>query len=103
MREKFRRIITDFIETPIKPVMQRDYNIPIDSKKIISLIGVRRSGKSSILFDLIKKLEKITPKENIIYINFEDDRLYPLELKSLDDLLESYYELYPTKRDEKIY
>jgi predicted AAA+ superfamily ATPase len=47
--------------------------------------------------------EKITPKENIIYINFEDDRLYPLELKSLDDLLESYYELYPTKRDEKIY
>ena len=36
------------------------------------------------------------------YINFEDDRLYPLELKSLDDLLESYYELYPTKRDEKI-
>jgi hypothetical protein len=103
MRDKFRRIITDFIETPIKPVMQRDYNIPIDSKKIISLIGVRRSGKSSILFDLIKKLEKITPKENIIYINFEDDRLYPLELKSLDDLLESYYELYPTKRDEKIY
>jgi len=43
------------------------------------------------------------PKENIIYINFEDDRLYPLELAHLDMILESYYELYPTKRDEKVY
>ncbi|MEA2050739.1 MAG: ATP-binding protein [Campylobacterota bacterium] len=103
MKDIFKRLITDFIEKPIKGILSRDYNIPLDSKKIVSLIGVRRSGKSSILFDMIDKLRQTIPKENIIYINFEDDRLYPLELSHLDMILESYYEMFPKKADEKVY
>jgi len=103
MKEIFKRLITDFIEKEIKNIFPRDYNIPIESKKIISLVGVRRSGKSSILFDLVNKLRERIPRENILYLNFEDDRLYPLELASLDLILEGYFELYPHKRDEKIY
>ncbi len=103
MREVFKKLITDFIESSPKSVLSRDYDIPLNSKKIVSLIGVRRSGKSSILFDIINTIRLSVPKENIIYINFEDDRLYPLELAHLDMILESYYELYPTKRDEKVY
>ena len=103
MKEVFKRLIVDFIQRDIKGIMPRDYQIPLESKKIISLIGVRRSGKSSLLFDTINKLrQKISP-DNIIYINFEDDRLYPLELKHLDLILEGYFELYPHKTDEKIY
>lgn len=103
MKELFKRLITDFIEKEINNIQSRNYNIPLETKKIVSLIGVRRSGKSSLLFDTINKLRKKASKENIIYINFEDDRLYPLELPTLDLILESYYELYPHKRDEKIY
>lgn len=103
MKDIFKRLITDFIESPIKDIVPREYDIPLDSKKIVSLIGVRRSGKSSILFDMIKTLRVTVSKENIIYINFEDDRLYPLELSHLDLMLEGYYELYPQKRDEKVY
>lgn len=103
MKQIFKRLITDFIEKDIKNILSRTFNIPLESKKIISLIGVRRSGKSSLLFDTINKLKVNISRENIIYINFEDDRLYPLELPSLDLILESYYELYPKKRDEKIY
>jgi uncharacterized protein len=103
MKELFKKIITDFIEKEIKGVMSREYKIPLDSSKIISLIGVRRSGKSSILFDLINRLRVSVPRENIIYLNFEDDRLFPLKLGHLDLILEGYFELYPAKRDEKIY
>jgi len=103
MKQVFKRLITDFIEKDIKNILPREFSIPIESKKVISLIGVRRSGKSSILFDLINQLREEIDRENIIYINFEDDRLYPLELSHLDFILESYYELYPKKRDEKIY
>lgn len=103
MKDIFKRLITDFIESPAKDIFSRQLDIPLDSKKIVSLIGVRRSGKSSILFDMINALRQKNSKENIIYINFEDDRLYPLELSHLDMILESYYELYPTKRDEKVY
>ena len=103
MKDIFKRLITDFIETPIKGILPRDYNIPLNSKKIVSLIGIRRGGKSSILFDMINTLRDTISKENIIYLNFEDDRLYPLQLSHLDMILEAYYELYPTKRDEKVY
>ena len=103
MKELFKRIITDFIEKEIKGIMPREYKIPLDSSKIISLIGVRRSGKSSILFDLINRLRASVARENIIYLNFEDDRLFPLRLEHLDLILEGFYELYPAKRDEKIY
>ena len=103
MKELFKRIITDFIEKEIKGIMPREYKIPLDSSKIISLIGVRRSGKSSILFDLINRLRASVARENIIYLNFEDDRLFPLKLEHLDLILEGFYELYPAKRDEKIY
>ncbi len=103
MKEVFKRLIVDFIQRDIKGIMPRDYQIPLESKKIISLIGVRRSGKSSLLFDTINKLRQKTSPDNIIYINFEDDRLYPLELKHLDLILEGYFELYPHKTDEKIY
>ncbi len=103
MKELFKRIITDFIERDIKGILSRDYGIPLDSKKIISLIGVRRSGKSSILFDIINRLRKKYPRENMIYLNFEDDRLYPLKLEHLDLILDAYFELYPHKREEKLY
>ena len=75
----------------------------MDSQKIISLVGVRRSGKTSILLDTINTLRKEVAGENIIYINFEDDRLFPLSLKDLDDLISGYFELFPQKTDEKIY
>ncbi|MDL1964385.1 MAG: AAA family ATPase [Deltaproteobacteria bacterium] len=103
MRTLFKRLITDFHEAPSKQVVQRDYNVPVDSRKIISLIGVRRSGKTFLLYLLINQLRQELDPRNIVYINFEDDRLYPLGLKDLDDLIEAYFELYPQKRDEKVY
>jgi predicted AAA+ superfamily ATPase len=103
MKDLFKRLITDFQQAPSKKVCPRDYNVPVDSRKVISLIGVRRSGKTFFLHSLINKLRQNIDPRNILYINFEDDRLYPLALKDLDDLVEAYFELYPEKRDEKVY
>jgi len=104
MKEVFKRIITDFIERDLKNIFSRiNYQIPLNSKKIVSLVGVRRSGKTYILYDAINKLRKEVNRENIIYINLEDDRLFPLKLTNLDQLLEAYYELFPQKREEKVY
>lgn len=102
MKELFKRLITDFMEKDLE-VLSRDYNIPLDTQKIVSLIGVRRSGKTYILFDLIKKLREKGLKENIIYVNFEDDRLIGITYKNLDELIEAYFELFPRKREERIY
>jgi hypothetical protein len=53
---------------------RRTLDIPVNSDKIITLIGVRRSGKTSYLFEIINKLlARGIPKTAILYIHFEDE------------------------------
>ncbi len=103
MKEVFKKLIIDFQEGEIKDIIPRDYTIPLDTNKIVSLIGVRRSGKTYMLYNLIQSIKKNVSKKNIVYINFEDDRIFPLTLKDLDFLVQGYYELYPDKRNERVY
>jgi predicted AAA+ superfamily ATPase len=103
MKETFKKLIVNFQERTFGRIVPRDCEIPTNTKKIVSLIGMRRSGKTYILFSLIEKLRQTIDPKNIIYINFEDDRLFPLTLAKLDDLMEGYYELYPEKREERVY
>ena len=103
MQALFQRLITDFQDAPPKQVIAREQVIPVDSRKIISLIGVRRCGKTYLLYGLINQLRSSVNPRNIIYLNFEDDRLHPLTLQDLDSLMEGYYALYPDKRTEKVY
>jgi len=103
MKEIFKRLIVDSQERTGYKLIKREYDIPLDSNKIVSLLGVRRSGKTYMLYQLIEELRKDIDRQNILYINFEDDRLFPIALKDMDSLIEAYYELYPDKRNEKVY
>lgn len=102
-KDVFIRLIADSHEKDLSYVMDRDVEIPINTNKIISLVGVRRSGKTHVLYSIINKLRKIAEPENIVYINFEDDRLFPLEMKDLNTLLDAYFEMHPDKKNEKVY
>lgn len=78
-------------------VWERALKIPIGSGKIITLAGVRRSGKTYHLFNLINQLKvKGVQKERILYFNFEDERLR-LTSEELDSILQAYQELYPNQ------
>lgn len=103
MKQLFKKIITDFQESKIKPTVRRDMDIPLESGKIVSLVGVRRSGKTSLLYQIIESLRERVSPASFVYVNFEDDRLFPLELPHLDELIEAYYELYPHNRDRKVW
>lgn len=103
MQKIFKKLIVDSQERTYKSIIKREYQIPLDTKKIVSLIGIRRSGKTYILYSLIEQLRKTVNNQNIVFINFEDDRLYPMALKDMDSLIEAYYELFPNKRGEKVY
>jgi predicted AAA+ superfamily ATPase len=103
MRDIFRRIIIDFQERTLNATIKRDIVVPLFSNKIITLIGVRRCGKTSILYKMIEELRESVDSKNIVYVNFEDDRLLGTTVGDLDDLIEGYFEIYPQKRDEKIY
>ena len=102
-KDIFKRLIADSQEKDLSYVLDRDMHIPVDTGKVISLIGVRRSGKTHVLYSIINKIKKNVDPKNIVYINFEDDRLFPIQLKDLNTMLDAYYEMYPDKKNEKVY
>ena len=101
-KEQLKQIIRDFHLRENFDVKTRTLQPPIDTKKIITLIGVRRCGKTSILYDMINKLSDTTPKTKILFLNFEDERL-DLEVNELDLVLQSFSELYPEQNLKECY
>jgi len=95
-KELIKEIIRDFHKEPLPDTLPRDLRIPLGSGKIVTLVGVRRSGKSFLLFETIKKLlsRAKLQKEHILYLNFEDERL-ELTQDELRYILQGYQELYP--------
>lgn len=103
MKDVLKTIIVDFIEKKLPEIKKRELELPVDSGKIISVVGARRTGKTSLLYGLISKLRRKLPADRLVYINFEDDRLFPATLQTMDLFLQSYYELFPHNKDESVY
>jgi predicted AAA+ superfamily ATPase len=103
MKNILKTIIADFHTTRLRSSLKRNIELPVDSGIIISVIGVRRSGKTFLLYETIKKIiAKGIPKKNVIYINFEDERLTPGK-GQLDYILQAYQELYPKQDQAECY
>ena len=66
-----------------------------DEKQISVVVGVRRSGKSTILKMLLKDLVSTGVKpQNTLFLNFEDPRLQPYtDIDSLFEILDEFREL----------
>jgi len=103
MKETFKILITDFIEKNLDNVYERDLTVPLNSKKIVSVIGARRVGKTYFLFSLINRIRKKTTRDRVAYINFEDDRLFPLTIREMNLFVEAYYELFPNNKGILVY
>src|SRR3989344_3561503 len=101
-KDQFKLLIREFHDNEIPKLRERDLIIP-STKKIVSLIGSRRSGKTFYFYQLIQTFLKESPKERMIYVNFEDDRILPLSIEDMDSILESYYELYPENKNKELY
>jgi len=101
-----KEIIINFWEQDIEDYKDRKFKIPeLNVKKAISLVWPRRSWKTSLCFLKIKQLvESWLNKRNILYINFEDERLINFNIKDFDTLLKVYFELsWKSTRDKNIY
>jgi predicted AAA+ superfamily ATPase len=101
-KELFKYLIKEFHESKLPEIYPRALEIQ-ETRKIVSLIGARRIGKTSYFFQMVGELEASVGRERILYINFEDERILPLEVKDLDSILEAYYELYPENVNRKLH
>ncbi|WP_027371107.1 ATP-binding protein [Desulfovermiculus halophilus] len=105
MIDLLKEIILDFQEIDLPTGVPRRVAVsPVPGKATVC-IGVRRSGKSTFMFQLMKKLQDTgVARQNILYLNFFDDRLHSLQHDNLGVILEAYFSLYPEKKNaEKVY
>ncbi|MDD5372864.1 MAG: ATP-binding protein [Sulfurimonas sp.] len=101
-KEQLKQIIRDFHLSGYFDVKPRTLKPPFDTKKIITLIGVRRCGKTSILYEMINRLTHSVDKTKILFLNFEDERL-ELSVDELDLIIQSFMELYPEQNLSECY
>ena len=105
-RDIWIKIIKDFQEFELPELVERDVNIETDIliKRVLSIIGPRRTGKTFLMFQVIKQLlEKGVEKNRIVYVNFESDLLLGSEVSDLRNMIEIFYEIYPENKHQKVY
>lgn len=102
MIETIRSIILDYQELHLETGVPRRLRVESVRGKATVCIGVRRSGKSTYLFQLIQGLlDSGVSRQNILYLNFFDDRLHSLRQENLGLITEAYYSIYPEKKDNE--
>lgn len=106
MKELYKQIIVSnqhrLLELPLVKRLK-----PIDwvPTRITTLVGSRRAGKTYHLFQYIQDLVQTqgVEKEQILYINMEDDRLFPFDYSQFDSILQAFYELFPENKQRLCY
>ncbi len=100
----YRKIIVQWQEFEIPTLFPREISINIEHNFITTVTGARRAGKTYLCFQKIKDLiKKGVVKKNILYINFEDEKLIGADANDLDKLLDTFYELSEINKKQKIY
>jgi uncharacterized protein len=102
--DNLKYVLRQFVERPLPECRPRSISLPVGSGKVIGLTGVRRSGKTFLFFDTIRRLlAEGVKRRRIVYLNFEDDRLQPLRAEELDLVLRCLRELFPETAGKRIY
>ncbi|MCR4640608.1 MAG: ATP-binding protein [Lachnospiraceae bacterium] len=77
-------------------IIERNYAFEKNVNYI--LVGLRRAGKSTLLYKIARELvEEGSEWSQIVYVNFEDDRLLGFTKEDFNDIVETAHELSDAK------
>jgi predicted AAA+ superfamily ATPase len=90
VNETLRTLLYEWRERKLPEQIQRDIEIDTTRREGVNnatvIAGFRRVGKTYLVFAAIQKLLREFDREDVVYINFEDERLLPT-IETLTDLL----------------
>lgn len=102
MNQIIRQQISDALAAPVPAHTRRDVHLPGIKGKVMAVIGTRRSGKTTFLWQcLADRLAAGTPRDALLYFNFEDERLAEMTAHELQLVVEEYFSLHPEHRDSQ--
>lgn len=90
MRDTIRTVLQAWIDKKMPRIIPRDIDLEsylkLTPKKIVVITGFRRTGKTYLLLQLLNDLLKNKDREQVVYINFDDERI-PERTEFLTELL----------------
>lgn len=103
-KERLKYVLTEAEQLPLPSILPREQQVPLDSGKVVVLVGIRRSGKTFLLLDVVRRLEAAgVDRRQVVQLSFEDDRLQPLRAEQLDLIVRAHAELHPDLADRPRY
>ncbi len=102
--DSLKYVLREFVGRALPENRSRELSLPTDSGKVVGLCGVRRCGKTFLFFDTIRRLlAQGVDRRRIVYLNFEDDRLQPVQPAELDLVLRCLREVFPEAATGRLY
>ena len=96
------QLIADFHERELPDMTRRQARLPWLPGKVDTVIGMRRSGKTWFLYQVMRELFKEGfPAKALLYLNFEDERLMPITPSDLQQIPDTFYRRYPHLKDRQ--
>lgn len=96
-KEIFKTLIKEG-QAEIKDIelYQRPFEFEEEGRYV--LVGIRQAGKSYLLYQRAKQfLQTGHDIREIVYINFDDERLYDMKVEDFDLILQAYSTMYDSK------
>ena len=92
-RDYLKQVIVDQKEVYLNnPIVRRDFEL--EENINYCFVGIRRTGKSYMMYQQVKNLEEAgIPRDEILYVNFEDERLLEVTVEDLNVILEIGHEM----------
>lgn len=77
----------------------------VEDERILGIIGPRRAGKTTILYQLMDTLIKDIDPKRILFFSADDPALLPYKTNLFEEIIKIYYEdvLVESRRGEKVY
>lgn len=99
VRSVLEQRLSDALAAPLEAATLRDIRIPAIPGKAVAVIGVRRAGKTTFLRQqLARRLKAGAPREGLLLLGLEDDRLVGMGTAELDWVVEEYFRRHPRLR-----
>lgn len=102
MKERVRQFVDEALERTWPEPTHRQVAVKAHHEMVSVLVGMRRTGKTWLCFQQLHDLMASgVPRDRLLYLNFEDDRLAGFSSEQLQWLTEFYYARQPANRERE--
>lgn len=104
MKIVLKNLLDEFYDFSLPELTKRKTDFPLIPHKSTVIVGMRRTGKTWFCYQKMKDMitEGIEPSR-ILYLNFDDDRLFGFAVKDFQTILDVYYARFPENKEKLCY